>query len=241
MRVAEFKLSSKPFEEMTDEEKIEWAKNHRPKPRTRNKGNNDASTKRKNLKRKVKDRIKIAKDYADPEKRKRIWGSTYAEKRKLLYQYNPDFRAMHNYQSMCNALTNNRERYDLWSKKYYANRKGKVSEVAQTFQLTGTFNYMHGMTVTELAKHLPFSKSILQTLITEGIMPEPHFTGKRYHRDKFLEEPEPFYNVLEVEAILNIFARARKRFFEFRTDTQKAYVQKLLWTELLQIREKIIT
>lgn len=223
---------------MTEEEKIEWAKTHTWTPRQRSVHDKViASTKRSNAKSRVKTQISNAKAYANPEQRKKHWGDEYNARIRYLYQHNEEFRELKKFRVSFRLFQKRKYQYDAWTVKYYTTYKNKMQDNAQTFRIEGTQNFMHGYTLKDLKSYSPVGQSLLTMFISQNILPAPKYRGHKFVKDKISEDVEEFYLVQEVEELLNVFARYRKKFGLVKTDEQKAFLKKQFWTRMRKVRE----
>lgn len=229
---------AKSFAEMTEDERIEWAKNHTWTPRNRQTHNKVIpSSNRKNAKKRVLGILTQERRYSDPEIRARIWGDDYNARIRYLYQHNEEFRELKKFRVMMRNFQKKRYQYDAWSVKYYNQYKNKMESSASVFRLENSYNFVNGFTIKDLKPFLPMGPTLFQRLIDQNIIPEPKYRGHKYIKDTFSSEVENFYLASEVEELLNVFARYRKKFLEVKSDEQKAYLKKQFWTRIEKVRE----
>ena len=222
---------------MTEEERIEWAKNYKRTEIKKATENVLASSGKALAKARLVGRENNRKRYANPELRAKYYGDKQNAKTRYLYQHNEEFRELKKFRVAFRKFRNKKYEYDGWVTKYYAQYKDKMDTHASTFKLEGTQNYVHGLTLKDLSKFSPISLALMKSFITQGIFPAPKYRGYK-HTDKGLsKEVEEFYLVSEVEAYLNIFARYRKKFSLVKSDEQKLYLKKNFWTQMKKARE----
>ncbi len=222
---------------MTEEERLEWAKNFVQPVCKKGTIRSDTRMGKKKATIRIRDQIRKAKDYAKPEIRAKQYGEAYNERARFLYKHNPAYKANRDYINQMYFFRKRKYEYDAWIVKYYKEYKGQMIDKAQTFKLSDD-NFVHGYTVKELIKYSPIKKGLLQAFFDSNILPEPTYKGKVFKAKKISDTEEPFYLVGEVEAYLNILARYRKKFGSVKTDEQKAFLKRQFWTELLRIRKE---
>lgn len=223
---------------MSEEEKIEWAKTHTWKPRTRLKDNTLVTAKKTRAKQQIKERLKRRKEYANPEIRARKFGDDYNARIRYLYQHNAEFRELKRYRVAIRSFRLRRPQYEAWTDKYYKQYKGRMQDKASIFKLEGTENYVYGFTLKDLIPYSPVGKIILARFISELILPPPKYSGYKWKNNKALNKNvEQFYLVSEIEEFLNVFAKYRKKFTDVSTEQQKLFIKKQLWKLMLNARK----
>lgn len=225
---------------MTEEEKIEWAKNH--KPRRNHVFTDYAETMAKKrgpnkLRRKIKQRRIVAKDFRTPEKKEASWGPRFYERQNYLYRHNAEWRQAKLESIRRSNYRKYAARYDKWHIYYRRDFKDRYKQHASTFKLPDAELYVLGFTLKEAAQHSPFSYPRFIQLKDMNLFPEPKYIGFRYKKDIFLKKQEPFYLVSELEAMMHVFSRYRHHHIGINTEARKTYLKHFLWTRMLKARK----
>lgn len=233
-------MSPKPFVEMTEEEKVEWAKTYTWQSRTKVTPGADATSGKKKIQQRVTQRIKDQQLYYDPVKREKKFGEKYNARLRYLYQHNEAFRELKKYRVAFRDFQRRRDAYEAWTVKYYAKYKDKMVDHASTFKLEGTENFVHGFTMSDLVTFSPAKKALMSSLLADNIFPAPKYRGFKWNErtKKFNDTVDEFYLVSEVEAYLNVFARYRKKFTMVKTEEQKLFLKKNFWKTMINARDK---
>lgn len=231
-------MSPKPFSEMTEEERVEWAKNHKQIPRTKVSFNTIVTSSKAKAKARMYGREHRKADYYDPEKRKKQWGDDYNARIRYLYQHNEEFRELKKYRVRYRLFRKRKYEYHAWIHTYKQKYKDKMQTHASIFRLENSENYVYGFTIKDLIPYSPVKKGLIDSLISNHILPAPKYSGYKYVKDKWSKTTEQFYLVSEIEAYLNIFARYKKKFELVHTEQQRLFLKKEFWTKMIQAREE---
>jgi hypothetical protein len=228
---------SKKFSEMTEEEKIEWAKNYTWKPRKRaNPGSLTRSSRSKIIKKSFY-KAKDEKRYNDPERRAKTFGAAYNERIRYLYTYNKKYNELKKFRIAYRLYKNKRNTYNGWRHTYYQEYKGRLSEYASTFKLEGQELYLLGFSLSDLAKYAPFSFRLLRAFIDIELFPVAKYVGYKFKQKKMNSETETFYLVSEVEEFLSVCASFEAKYKQVK-DSNEKYLKKQLWTRMLKARKE---
>lgn len=222
---------------MTEEERIEWAKNHTWTSRRKITENILASSNKKTIRTIVDNRIRRKEHYYDPEKRKKGWGDAYNARNRYLYQHNEEFRELKKFRVAFRNFQKRKYQYEAWTHKYYQEYKGKMESKASIFKIEGTENYLYGFTLKDLEAYSPVKMALLQRFVTQNILPTPKYRGYKHSDKKPSDKVEEFYLVSEVEAYLSIFAKYKKKYGQVKSKEQELYLKKCFWKEMIKARE----
>jgi hypothetical protein len=231
-------MTKKLFRDMTEEEKVEWAKTYVQPVRSRPGDAVQIQHKKKRARRKAIDKARVAKYYSDAETKERIWGAHYNERLRYLYTYNEDYRNLHSSRAAFSNFRSRRLQYQAWIIRYYQKYKGKMPELAQTYRLPDSENFVLGFTEKDMVKYSPIGTKLFEILRKENIIPPPKYHGYRFKAKKIGGELEPFYLVSECEAYLNVWARYKKKFGNVTTEQQKAWLTKEFWSVIQEARKE---
>lgn len=228
----------KLFSEMTEEERVEWAKTFEQPSGIKRPARAVATTKRDKAYKRAVNNASRRKDYYNPEKRKISWGDDYNARIRYLYQYNETFRELKKYRVYIRLFRNKRNEYDSWRRKYENYYKNNLVDYASIFKLEGTENYVHGFTLNDLAKVSPAKKALLTIFLTQHVLPAPTYRGYKYKETKLSNTVEEFYLLNEIAAYLRIFYKYRAKFDKVHKPDQKLYLKKQFWTEMIKARKE---
>lgn len=227
------------FEKLSEEEKIEWAKNYVPKKRPSH--SQVALTSKKKspqLKKSLASRKTMRRKYYSPERRT-CWGKKYNERERYLKKYNAQYAENRKISNQIYLRKLRLQKYNSWVVKYHREYVGRVDELASTFKLQNSELYLKGFTIQDL-KIGPFSVNTVKNLIEKEILPPPKYAGYKYSNktSKFQSKLSNFYLVSEVISYFEIMSRYKRKFDLVATTEQELFLKKQLWTSFIKIREE---
>jgi hypothetical protein len=228
-------LTQEEFLGLSEEERVEWAKNHTIVEKSKQRLRVVPRTKRVQLKNLIKRRQRVKKDYEDKENK--WWGEGYNEKRRYLYKHNEEYRQAELYRKAVQNLRKNVYKANEWCIKYYHELQYDISKYADTYKLDTPYEeYSLGFSPDALVKVLPVGKAIVLRLISENVIPEPHRKGFVFKKNKVSEEVTTYFTIQEVQIIMKVFVLYWKRYKTFGDDNQKKWLRKRIYKPIMDLR-----
>lgn len=226
-------LLKEEFLALSEEEKIEWAKNNPPpKPKPRPTNNIHKMLKRKATKR-IIDNQGHLKKYR--ENKEAIWHEAYNQKRMLLYRHNKEYRDNWNYLRALKRYQANLYHDHVWNQKYRNKYKGNLDKFTEDFELDNGY-FAEGLTTKKLGSLMPISHVILNRFIEAEILPAPLYKGRLLAKKKIEDKLTEFYTVAESEAILKVWAQYWKKYRLVREQFQADWLKKKFLIEFMKVR-----
>jgi hypothetical protein len=228
---------TKPFsDDMTDEEKIAWAQQHKPKPRVSKLGTSQSNAKKNNIIKREFVRKSLKKMHSNEEKKKQHWGEKRKQREWYLYNYNEEYRLAYRYRK---AVTNLRQNVKVrtWLKEYYSDIKPNLQDYAKVFKNEGIYeDFSYGFRVKDLHKATPYAHGTTKNLIEHGIIPPPIHKGYMFKGLKIEPTLSEFYTLEEVEFMARQWALFWRKYRSL-AGGRDLYIKKKLWTGIKEIRD----
>jgi hypothetical protein len=230
-------LTTEEFVNMTEEEKIEWAKNYKRTTTKRTSLIGEAQLKAERLKTLYTDREKKRRRYVrNPDA---VWTEVQKEKRRLLRKYNTTIREQRAYDA---AMADYRKRFkedDSWLERYRRVYKPNITKYAQTYVMPNRYeSYQLGFSLNELIKLMPVSKVIVSRLLDNDIIPPPIASGYLLKKTKVSEVETPYYTLNEAIIILDTWQSYWKKARVINTDDKEMWLKKKFWQKLVDYRNE---
>lgn len=227
-----------PFSlDMTEEEKIAWAKAHVSKPhRVSKRSAAQSNAKKETILYRELVRKAVKTYHSDEEKKNRNWGERRREREWYLYNYNEEYYKAYVYRKAMQRLRKS-TKVRTWLKTYYSDIKPNMKNYAKVFKNESIYDdFSYGFRPTDLAKVLPYSKSSITRLLEHEIIPPPIHKGYMFKGLKIEDKLSEFYTLEEIEIMSREWALFWRKYRSLG-DGRDLYIKKKLWTKLKELRD----
>lgn len=222
---------------MTEEEKIEWAKNHSMTTKRRTSLRSAAQLKAERLRHLYTDSKKQRRRYI--KNKDAVWTETQREKARLLYRHNPEMKERRLY---AKAMREYRKRFkddDAWLEKYRRVYKPNLADYAETYVVKdGYEEYQLGFSLGALIKLMPIGKAIVNRLVEKDVIPLPLRQGYRLDNKTVSTIETLYYTLEEAIIILDIWQSYWRKARRVDDNDKELWLKKRFWIKVTEYRNE---
>lgn len=228
-------LPSEVFEAMTEEEKIEWAKNHTMTTKRRTSLRSAAQLKAPRLKHLHTDSKKQRRRYI--KNKDAVWTETQKEKARLLYRHNLEMKERRLYNKAIREYKARFKQDDKWLEKYRRTYKPNLDKYAETYVVKdGYEEYQLGFSLGALIKLMPIGKAIVNRLVEKDVIPLPLRQGYRLDNKTVSTTETLYYTLEEAKIILDIWQSYWRKARAIDSSDKELWLKKNFWKKVTEHR-----